>query len=1483
MPSLQTARPLSASARGVARMIVGLRLDGECRLPALDRFHPQIRAWFGERFGGPTDVQERSWPRIAAGEHLLVTAPTGSGKTLTAFLWAINAFASGAAEPGVTRVLYISPLKALNNDIRRNLLTPITELRDRFATDGDAFPSLRVQTRSGDTDPNERQRMLRRPPELLITTPESLMLLLTGVRGRQALSTVECVILDEIHAIADNRRGAALMACLERLVEVAGEFQRIALSATVRPLEAVAEYVGGRDENRRRRPVGVVESNATKNIAFRVRFPEEARMAADNGDPIWAPLSESFRDIIDANRSTLFFTNSRRMAEKITLKLNEEAAAPVAWAHHGSLAREIRTEVEARLKQGELKAIVATSSLEMGIDIGDLNEVVLIQSPPSIAAALQRIGRAGHRVGETSRGTLFPSHAHDFLEAAVIAGAVAERDIEPLKPLTRPLDVLAQLVVSATASETWEVERLYQVLARSAPFSELAREHFDLVIEMLAGRYAGTRVRDLRPRLAYDRIGGTVSARKGAVFALYTSGGTIPDRGYFTMRHADTGASIGELDEEFVWEASVGDTFTLGTQNWRVQRITQSDVLVQTAPSKVTAPPFWRAEAFNRSYHFSARISAFLAHANELLNDRRDDELTEELKAALAFDEVAAEELTGFLARQREVTEQDLPHTDHILIEHILSAPGGYQGPDREQQLVLHTFWGGRVNRPFALALESALADRLPGVPDIHADNNAIAIQIKEMIDPGELLSLVTPANFESLLRASLESSGFFGARFRECAGRSLLLTRRNFRHRMPLWVSRQQAKKLMSAVKRLPDFPVLLETWRTCLNDEFDMAAATEIVARIHAGEMDWSVATVNVPSPFTANLAFGQVNRYMYADDTPEREAAAGASSLSDELIRQAVFDSSLRPTIDAEVVAEFEARAQRTKPGYVPSGESELAEWAKERVAIPVGEWFEDTPVPEHVERFALPDGRAWLVHREITLGDAPLRQAAEMLQFYGPRSAGELAALLPFDDSGALVDALLGDDTLVAGKLVAERDETVVCDAENLETLIRFQRAARRPAFEPRPASMLTPFLARRHGLCESGSDGVDGVLDAADRLRGYAAPVAFWSAEAWRPRMSGGIADVDAGAADGLCWRGVGNEIVVPGFHGDEVLLPGVAQAGEDEHQQVVALFRDPRARYTFHQLLDDSGADSATFNAAFWQAVWAGRIAADGISPLIAGHARKFALAESPEQSWVQEGTTLAKGSTSRSAALKASPRPSGRAALRRAGMRSRTRARAAAIGWPGTWYQVERRESADSALDRLDAARERARALLDRYGVLTREQANREGGVFAWRVVFPALRLMELAGEVVAGLFFTGLSGPQFALPAALRHLERLQTEGATFWINALDPVSPCGLGLSEAGYPQRRVSNHLGYLDGKLAIVSETGARRLQIHLEPDDPGLDALLPNLDTLARDRRRLAIETVNDTPTRLSPYLPALSRHLTAVSDHRGIYFQPRG
>ena len=1417
-------------------------------MDVLDRFHPLISSWFADAFGQPTDIQARSWPRIAAGDHVLVTAPTGSGKTLTAFLWAIDAFATGASRPGATRVLYVSPLKALGNDIRVNLMAPIAELQARFAVADQTFPNLRVATRTGDTDPAERQRMLRRPPELLITTPESLNLLLTTVRGRQALAMVEIVVLDEIHALVENRRGAQLMVGLERLVEIAGEFQRVALSATARPLATVAAYVGGRDASGTARPVAVVASNVNKRIDLRVRYPAAARDAAENGATIWEPLTAAFRERIDGNRSTLFFTNGRSLAEKIALKVN--AAAPVAYAHHGSLARDIRTDVETRLKNGELKAIVATSSLEMGIDVGTLDEVVLVQSPPSISASLQRVGRAGHRVGAVSRGSLFPTAAPDFVAAAAIAKAIGEADIEPLRPLVNALDVLAQTLVSCAGSETWETDALFRMITRAAPYADLPREHFDLVVEMLAGRYAGTRIRDLRPRLAFDRVRQTVTARQGAVLALYASGGTIPDRGYFTLRHAESGAAIGELDEEFVWEATVGQTFSLGSQNWRIRRVTPSEVLVSEGSPNASAPPFWRSENNQRSFHFSQRIGEFLEHANGLLADRDTDALRA-LLAARGFEPGAVDALVDHLERQRAATGADLPHARHLLIEHVLSGPGGYAGPDRDQQLVLHTHWGGRVNQPVALAMRAAWRERFGTATDIHADNNAIVLQVQAPVAPERLLGLVTPANFEALLRRELEGSAFFGARFRECAGRALLITKRRFNQRMPLWMARSQAKKLMAATKPLTDFPILLEAWRTCLRDEFDLAATLSVLERLATGDIVWSVATTPAPSPFAAAVAFDQIGRYMYADDSP-LAGESGASALSDDLVRQAAFDSRLRPAITAAVIVEFESRAQRTRPGYQPRDEGELGEWVKERVAIPADEWFADVPLPREVVRVERA-GLAYLAHSEIALGADPLGQAAEMLQFYGPRTAPELRVLLPFDEVDRILETLVENNTLVAAPLVAGVQAEHYCDAENLETLIRFQRAAGRSRLAPRALGDLAPFLAQWHGF-GAGQE----PTQAVDRLRGYAAPVAYWLDEALPPRLAaGGSTALDAAADDGVAWRGVANESVVVGFAEDlELCAPpraGNGDAGVDPVRGITALFKDPNARYTFPQLREQWPGAASEFNEAFWQAVWSGQVAADGFRPLAAGRARQYRLGYGAETS-----------------------PPSRR--------RSHPKTKGVMLGWPGTWYRsVVERESQD-AIDRLEASKERCRVLLDRYGVLTREHAGREGGVWRWAAMFPALRVLELAGEVVSGLFFTGLSGPQFALPEAVRRLERFERAGATFWINALDPVAPCGLGFGlddPPALPQRRLGNHLGWFEGRLAIVSEGFGKRLTLQLAPDDPGLDELLPHLAALCRTRGRLAPESVNGEPLKASPYLPGLARYMRLVADHKGLYFEP--
>jgi ATP-dependent Lhr-like helicase len=1435
--------------------------------PALDRFTPAVRDWFLATFGAPTPVQAAAWPVIADGAHVLVTAPTGSGKTLTAFLWALDRFAAGNATPGRTRVLYVSPLKALNNDIRRNLLDPLGALAE-----AGAVPPLRAETRSGDTAQRDRQRLLRHPPEILITTPESLLLMLSTVRGRHALGDVETVIVDEVHALVDNRRGTLLFTALERLARLAGEFQRIVLSATVRPLDAVAAFAAGAGADGRARRMAIVDAATAKEIELDVRFPEAAAGSTERGIKIWVPLAEAFRTHIATNRSTLFFVNSRRLAEKLTFQINDGEPVPLAWAHHGSMSRELRLAVEQRLKSGALKGIVATSSLELGIDIGNLDEVVLVQAPPDVASTLQRIGRAGHSVGAVSRASLYPTHSQDFIEAAALARAVEERDIEPVHLLVNPLDVLAQLLVAFSASESWQVDELYALFCQSGPYRTLSREHFDLVVEMQSGRYADNRIRELKPRLRVDRIRRRIEAERSAVMAFHSSGGVIPDRGYFQLRHADTGAAIGELDEEYVWEATTGQIFTFGTQNWQIRRITHNDVLATPTDRPANAPPFWRSETVSRSFHFSARIGAFLEEADAALADRDRGRLLSELVEERRFEPTAAEALIEHLERQREATGLPLPHSHHVLAETIATGPGGYRTPGELRQLVLHTFWGLSVNQPLALAIRAALraAGQSTADDDIEfaASDDAIVLLSREALDANYVLGLVTPENLQPLLRASLESSGFFGARFREAAGRALLLTRQRFDARLPLWVSRLQAKKLMSSVHDLPDFPLLLECWRACLDDEFDLPALIECLRGLDEGTIRLGIAHTRAPSPFAAGLAWNQINRYMYADDQPE---LGTPTALSDDLIEAAVGNAALRPKLKPETVAAFLARRQRTSPGYAPETDEEWVDWIRERVLLPETEL---TAAFHHPDVTRLRQGeRSWWVHRELLHGllgsglcagatfDGPApavpdRRSAEdfaleMLSFHGPLTAEEIARLLP----SIPADMLEESDELVRGALlVADPGGMHYCDRQNYESMLRLQRARTRPVLEPRPATALPAFLASWHGL---GAAGQDDLADRLTLLSGYRAPVSAWLGElpAARSTHTGSAgptpADVDRAFDDaGFAWQGAGNGQIRAGDPEDLELLDAPRPA-----VSFAALFADPDAGYGFNSLADRQTESLEQFNDRWWETVWSGALRADSLQPLREGVARDFRL------------------TTAAAMARRAARRPAARA-------RAPRYRDARGIGWSGYWRLLAPPEPAEDPLAELDDARERARLLLDRYGVVCREIANREGDRLRWSALFRALRLMELAGEVTTGYFFTGLSGPQFATPAAVQRLEANAQDGPTFWVSALDPVAPCGLGLEWAELPPRRAQNHLSFLDGQLALVLENQGRRLTFTAPVPEEALTVVLAPFAWLLAREHRLAIETIDGAPAIGSERLEALATFGRIVRDHRQVWLE---
>jgi ATP-dependent Lhr-like helicase len=1481
----------------------------------LSLFHPLVERWFTEHVGTPTDVQETAWPRIARGEHVLITAPTGSGKTLTAFLWALNRLITGDLATGHTTVLYVSPLKALNNDIQRNLLRPLKELEETFRAAAEPFPTIRVLTRSGDTPASDRQRMQRHPPEILITTPESLNLLLSSRGGRSMLTEIRTVILDEIHDVVGSKRGTHLITAVERLTLLSGEFQRISLSATVRPVETVAEFVGGYriedvgdDVRYVARPVAVVRSGATKRYNLKVHYPAEVA-DRDANQSIWEPLIEDFRRIVTGNRSTLLFCNSRRLCERITLLLNSVEEEPIAYAHHGSLSREVRAEVERKLKAGELKAIVATSSLEMGIDIGALDEVVLIQSPPEISSGIQRVGRAGHQVGEVSRGTLFPTHPRDFIEGAVLAKAALEGDIEATYPIRCPLDVLAQVLVSMVGVETWDADELYRVVCASYPYRYLSRVQFDAVLNMLAGRYDETRIRELSARVSIDRLDNTVATKPGAVQTLYLGGGTIPDRGYFQMKHHETGARIGELDEEFVWESSVGATFTFGTQHWRVEKITHNDVFVLPAGRRPTEAPFWKSEETNRDWHFSDRIGRFLETANDRLEDAG---FVETLQSDYCMNDVAAGQLVGFLRSQRETTRCDLPHRHHLLVEFINAGPDQSPGT----QAVLHTFWGGRVNRPFAMALASAWEERFLYRPEVYAENNCVVVMLNDDFDGAELLSMVTSATLEPLLRKRLEGSGFFGARFRECAGRALLVTRQRMGQRMPLWLNRLKSQKLLDAVMNYEDFPVLLETWRTCLQDEFDMEALRLLLAELESGAIRWSEVHTERASPFAQTLSWRQINdEYMYADDTPK---GGKSSRLRDDLLRDLVFNAALRPTIPPELIARFEMKRQRLIVGYPPQAPRELTDWVKERLAIPQSEWRSlldaihrdggsepyatERSVAQRVARLVPVNAREPLVvafeslPRVLAALGAEGRSAeveplpggpsepprlssatdeepdealatflGEWLRFYGPRTPAFITSTLGVEPARARlsVEDLAEAQTVVWGKLVTDSDADVVCDAENFEILLRMARADAVPVFEPLEIEVLPLFVAHIQGLHKPEND-YEGLNRRLEQLLCYPARAELWETEFLPTRVRSYItAWLDSLMQEGdLRWIGCEHRQIAFCPESELDLMRSDAPSVENEESSTdwESIFPDPEGRYDFSALLRASNWSLTALTGKLWDGVWKGEVTNDAFGTLRRGIESGF---QAPE--------------------VKASSESFRSRLRRRVGGRLDFGRWKNAAPFGGNWLLLPKPSSDDDLLEIEERNKDRVRLLLDRYGMLFRELLQNELPVFRWGSIFRSLRLMELSGEVLAGCFFNDIPGPQFISHEAFRSLQRGLPKDAVYWMNATDPASLCGIGLDalRGSLPKRQSSNYVVFRGTNVVSVIQRNAKELVFRVPPEDAVFVrcvAPLRHLLTRAfQPMRRLDVETINGEPAGESPYVDALRGSFEVVVDYKTV------
>ena len=1482
----------------------------------LELFHPHIADWFRERFPEPTPTQTTAWPVIAEGKHCLITAPTGSGKTLTAFLWSLHQLYTEQWEPGRTRVLYISPLKALNNDIRRNLFEPMHEIAKRFGQDA---PEIQARVRSGDTPQSERRRMLRRPPEILITTPESLNLLLSSASGRELLGGIQSVILDEIHAVFDSKRGTHLITAIDRLVPLAGEFQRVALSATIHPLETVADFVGGStwsgpdsQPNFHPRPVEILAIPTPKRYDLSVRFippPDEI----DEDNTAWDPLVEECREIAKRNQSTLFFVNSRRICEKITYLMNRSEEGILAFAHHGSLSREIRSEVESRMKAGELKAIVATNSLELGIDVGALDAVVMIQSPSSVASAVQRLGRAGHQVGATSRGVLFPIEARDILESVVLAQSVPLGDLEPMRPVEKPLDVLAQMMVSMTAVETWDIDAMYTVIRSSWPFRNLTREQFERVLDMQNGRYADTRIRELKPRLSVDRLDNTIAARKGARMALYSSGGVIPDRGYFHLRHKDSGSRIGQLDEEFVWEARIGNSFTLGTQSWTIQKITHNDVFVTPAKKGVAAPPFWRADEGYRDAYFANAIASFLSEAEVLLYDTKGWNAR---LAELPCDRSTGEELTRFLKSQRSETGCALPHRKHMVIEHVDSGPKGAPG----RQTILHTVWGGKVNRPFALAIEAAWETKYGEQIRSYTSDYGIVLVMSEPVDAAEILQLVSVEALDDLLRARLEMSGFFGAQFRIAAGIALMLPRRKFGERLPLWVTRLRSEKLLESVKKAPDFPILLEAWRASLRDELDLEALRERLSELASGVLEWSEVDTQTPSPFAAGDAWRQVNEYMYEDD---KSRASAPSSLSDELIQEILDQPSLRPDIPREIAERFRLRRQRLALGYSPEGGRELLDWVKERVAIPEAEWEElllamqrdhesfDPNDPAQINSaklaWVIPGNRSRLLVARERLAEiqtwlqdldparpieasgfdgkdpeaerSPNSQATmptsmpasmhpwgEWISYYGPLRLSQLASMLGLSSPNQIPQ----DEQTVVGRLTepapGELEEDQLCDRGNLEILLRMTRADAVPQVEAKALDELPSFLALWQGFFQA-EDEPELLHNALEQLAMWPSSVAAWERDILPARRQGYLPlELDGALRDlGMIWLGTGEQQVAFCFPGDRDLL-GAAAPQEDDTQEddeeghgksatiasaIAPLFIDPAAQYDFASLSKHWSGTAPALAEIIWQSAWQGEISTGDFAVLRQGALNKF--------------TTIGAGQANVGAR-------GGRAT------RGGYRRWKSALPQQSAWRLLPAIGAPEGLLEEHELQKERARIVLERYGIVFRQLLMRELPDFQWRGVFRSLRLMELSGEILSGYFFKDIPGPQFILPKAFQLYRRAANEDHVFWINACDPISPCSLKLDALhGLPRRIPSNYLVYRGSQLLMVCENAGKRLTILKEAEEViGAEIFACLTHLMERDiepMRRLYVEEINGENPNHSAYLDALRSVFHVIPD----------
>jgi len=1436
-------------------------------LEALDLFSRPVQDWFRASFAEPTAVQERGWREVAAGKHVLMAAPTGSGKTLAAFLWCLDRVAAepAPAEAERCRVLYVSPLKALAHDVDRNLRSPLVGIGRQMEAQGLRAPDIAVAIRTGDTPADLRRSMERHPPDILITTPESLFLLLTSA-ARKILASVRWLIVDEIHSVASTKRGSHLALSLERLCELtAAEPQRIGLSATQRPLEEVARFLGGAA-----REVSIVDAGRLKTMDVTVEVPVEdmTRLTAEDEDgargqnSIWPAIYPRLLDQVRAHRSTIIFVNSRRLAERLAARINELAEEELVKAHHGSIAREQRLLIEDDLKAGRLRGLVATSTLELGIDMGAVDLVLQVEAPPSVAAGIQRVGRAGHSVGEVSRGVVIPKFRGDLLESAAVVEGMLDGRIESTVVPRKPLDVLAQQVVAMCALDEWDVEKLGAVVRRAYPYSDLGPRAFESVLDMLSGRYPSDEFAELRPRIVWDRVAGKVRGRAGAQRLAVTNPGTIPDRGLYSVNLAEDGRRVGELDEEMVYETRVGETFVLGASTWRIVDITPSQVIVTPAPGEPGKIAFWKADSPSRPVELGAALGKMVRELRSL----SPDAAAARLRERAGFDDLAIKNLLKYLDDQAAATGA-VPDDRTLVVERFRDEVGDWR-------VCLHTPFGGRVHAPFALALEQHLQNTL-GI-DARAlwTDDGIALQLPEVDSPPPLEDLILdPDEVQGLVTAQLPASALFAARFRENAARSLLLPRRRPGQRTPLWQQRMRSAGLLQVAGKYPDFPILAETWREVMADHFDMPALTSLLRSIRSREIRVVSVDTERASPFASSLLFSYVAEFMYEGDQPLAERRAQALTLDRELLAELLGSEDLRELLDPEAISGVELELQGLLPERFPRDADEAHD-----LLVRLG----DLNLVEAADRGI---GDDWLYALEKERRAAQVRVAGEM-RWIAAEDAGRyreaLGATIPvglpeaFLDAGeeplesllrrfarthvpfvtaepatrwklpaALVESALtrlaARGEVVAGEFRKATQGREYCHPEVLRVLRRRSLAALRREVESVAPDALARFLPAWHGV-GARAGGVDRLLEVVFQLQGLALPASVIERDViaarvhdYTPRLLDELVSMGEVVWVGRGSLGTSDGRVALYMRGDAPRLapPPVEPPRSDLHDRIRAHLGARGASF-FRDIYNAcGGGDEEVMLDTLWDLVWSGEVTNDTFAPL------------------------RLLGPVAR--------RPARRPRLPRI-----TQPRAT-----GRWSLVA--DLVGGGANTTERLHSEAGVLLQRHGVLTREAVVGEGWPGGFSGLYPVLRAMEESGRIRRGYFVEGLGGSQFALPGAVDRLRSLrESGGGVLAMAATDPANAFGTVLPWPESSEGRMARAAGAFcvtdEGRLLLYLERGGRSLLTNGEVRLEHLQALI----AAATQAGKVELQKVDGAPAMESP-LKGLLREAGFSQTHRAL------